>query len=90
MAKLDGPEFAILVNDYLHESDLASQANLISYYFTKPIEINSEYFLISPQIGISVAGPDDSADIILRNASVAMLHASEDEETAYAYLRSNS
>jgi len=85
LAKLDGPEFAILVNDYLHESDLASQANLIDYFFRKPIEINSEKFLISPRIGISVAGENESPDHILRNAATAMLHAEEHNETAYVY-----
>jgi len=72
VARLGGDEFAILIEDAVGDMSAASVAERITQALPEPFSIEGKEVFISASIGIAVAGTEDSASDLLRNADMAM------------------
>lgn len=75
LARLGGDEFTILAQT-TDESDATSIAQLLLGVFSKPLNVGSQSFYVTPSIGISMH-PRDGRDAvsILKNSDTAMYEA---------------
>jgi len=75
LARFEGDEFAILVNNKGY-GELADFADAVFKIFEMPFRIREYEIFVSASIGISVS-PDDGSDAntLLKNASAALSHA---------------
>jgi diguanylate cyclase (GGDEF)-like protein/PAS domain S-box-containing protein len=84
VARMGGDEFAVLVSDFVDESDAAQVAERIHKLFEQEFSIAGRGVFTSTSIGIAIAADQyDSPEEVLRDADLAMYRAkrSEDEKT---------
>ena len=81
-ARLGGDEFAVLLSadDIEGAEDLAGR---IVQALAEPFRVGEHHLLAHASIGVSMAGPGDSADEVLRNADIAMYAAKEAGKAAW-------
>ena len=77
-ARLGGDEFAILLDDASAGAGEAA-AERISLLFAEPFTVHDRSVPMRPSVGIATAGPNISAEQLLRNADEAMYAAKADE-----------
>ncbi len=73
VARLDGDEFAVLMEGDADASRLVAQR--VVQTFERPFAINGQDLLVRPSVGLAVAtvdNPDITADGLLKQADVAM------------------
>jgi len=76
ISHLGGDEFGILITDIVEVESLTKIIQRIQSFLSEVIEINTQKIYISSSIGISVfPGDGNTADTLLKHASIARLHA---------------
>ena len=76
VARLSGDEFAVLLQDFGHQADLALLAQKVIDALAKPFRIDDTEFHSSASVGVSIAPRDgNSADRLIQHADTAMYHA---------------
>ncbi|QCJ41373.1 EAL domain-containing protein [Bacillus sp. S3] len=89
VSRQGGDEFIILLEDTDKER-AAVVAQRILYEFSKPLEVNSQEFFVTPSIGISLY-PTDGLDeeSLIKNADIAMYQAKERGKNNFRFYSSN-
>jgi diguanylate cyclase (GGDEF)-like protein/PAS domain S-box-containing protein len=75
VARLGGDEFAVLLDNAAGTEAAMTVANHILTSLSAPIEIDGRELRVAASIGICLAGPQTTADHLLRNADAAMYRA---------------
>ena len=75
VARLGGDEFAILIEDVPTSDGHTVLVERLSSAMRKPFQVSGNEVHVSASVGIAIAGDDDTADDLLRNADVAMYSA---------------
>jgi diguanylate cyclase (GGDEF)-like protein/PAS domain S-box-containing protein len=75
VGRLGGDEFAVLLNGAERESDAVSVVERLQRLLAVPVDAVGHELRVSVSIGIALAGKEDSADAVLRNADRAMYRA---------------
>lgn len=90
VARLGGDEFIILLSDLSQRIDAASVAERIVDELEAPVILDRNELYIKTSIGISTFPEDgDSADLLLKNADIAMYHAKEHGKNHYQFFKEN-
>ena len=71
-ARLGGDEFAVLLDDVVAPADPASVAERITIAFREVFAVEGQSVSVTASVGVAVASPGDTADVLLRNADAAM------------------
>ncbi|HEX4977591.1 MAG TPA: EAL domain-containing protein [Nocardioides sp.] len=74
-ARLGGDEFAVLVRDARPERLVELAERILEKLRGTPMRFGELQVTVGASVGIAQAGPDDSADTLLRNADLAMYRA---------------
>jgi diguanylate cyclase (GGDEF)-like protein/PAS domain S-box-containing protein len=74
-ARLGGDEFAVLLEHLGDERDAVRVAQRIMNALREPVQLEGDEWFVSASIGIALGGHDIDADVLLRNADVAMYDA---------------
>ena len=86
-ARLGGDEFAILVEDAHDTEDILKVAAATLRAFNQPFVIADREVVVKASIGIAISGEtDNDAEVLLRNADVAMYaakHSGKDRYTVF-------
>ncbi len=77
VARLGGDEFAILLEELVDHDEAIPILERIHETLQKPLHIDGRDMRVSASIGVAYALPADDADLLLRNADVAMYEAKE-------------
>jgi diguanylate cyclase (GGDEF)-like protein/PAS domain S-box-containing protein len=83
VARFGGDEFAVLVQDREASRKARDVAERIAGALASPFALGDREVLVGVSIGIALADTDDSsADVLLRNADLAMYRAKADEQAS--------
>jgi diguanylate cyclase (GGDEF)-like protein/PAS domain S-box-containing protein len=74
-ARLGGDEFALLLEDITVDQATALADRVLAAVHDAPVEFSVGTVVVGASIGISVAGPDETTETLLRNADLAMYQA---------------
>jgi len=74
-ARLGGDEFAVLLEDAVSEEYALAVADRLIAAIALPIVFGGRDIVVDASVGLALADEDATADVILRNADVAMYHA---------------
>jgi len=74
-ARLGGDEFALLVEGIDGAGVTALADRILDALHADPVELNGREVTLGASIGIAIAGPQDGAEVVLRNADLAMYQA---------------
>jgi diguanylate cyclase (GGDEF)-like protein len=86
VARLGGDEFIVLLPDIRHSLDAAIVAERILKKLQSPVEVGHHELHIKTSIGITAFPEDgDSAEVLIKNADIAMYHAKEKGKNHYQY-----
>jgi diguanylate cyclase (GGDEF)-like protein/PAS domain S-box-containing protein len=84
LARLDGDEFTVLIDDISDASDAIRVAERLGEALHKPFEVEGNQVYISATCGVAVSSTGyDRPDEILRDASTALHRAKARGETSY-------
>ncbi|MGH8874120.1 MAG: putative bifunctional diguanylate cyclase/phosphodiesterase [Acidimicrobiia bacterium] len=83
-ARLGGDEFAVLLEDLREPADALVVAERVLDLLRDPFAIQERQVRTSASIGVAVAEPGQSAEVLLRNADTAMFIAKRSGKAAYA------
>ena len=72
IARLGGDEFAVLVEESPSENEVLMVAERIAKALATPFVLNNKEVFVSASIGIARTNAGDTADVLVRNADVAM------------------
>jgi diguanylate cyclase (GGDEF)-like protein/PAS domain S-box-containing protein len=87
-ARLGGDEFAILVEDAAETEDILKVAAATLRAFNQPFTIADREVVVTASIGIAISGEtDNEAEVLLRNADVAMYAAKNSGKVATPFSR---
>ena len=76
IARLPGDKFAVLFHEIPGRRDVVSFADVLTKAVARPIKIDDEDFVLTATIGIArYSGEDVSAEMLLKNASIALYEA---------------
>jgi diguanylate cyclase (GGDEF)-like protein len=75
VARLGGDEFAILVEDFRSRAEVDVLCRRVLGAMRAEIVVAGHEVVVGSSIGVAVAGPDDDAPALLRNADMAMYRA---------------
>ena len=76
IARLPGDKFAVLFHEIPGKRDVVSFADVLAKAVARPIKIDDEDFVLTATIGIArYSGEDVSAEMLLKNASIALYEA---------------
>jgi len=84
VARLGGDEFAVLLEEVTHEGEVLEIVERIRAAFLQPVRVDGQELIISASVGVAHASTDDEADVLLRNADVAMYDAKEAGKARHA------
>ena len=76
-ARLGGDEFAFLLTGQASDLQVRTFGAEILRVLAAPVEIGNRSLTVTGSLGIVIAGPEDTAESLLRNADVAMYAAKE-------------
>jgi diguanylate cyclase (GGDEF)-like protein/PAS domain S-box-containing protein len=86
-ARLGGDEFAILIEDANDTEDILKVAAATLRAFNQPFRVADREIVVTSSIGIAISGESDNdAEVLLRNADVAMYaakHSGKDRYTVF-------
>lgn len=86
VARLGGDEFVVLLGQVNRAEDAARVAERIAQSISEPYDINEQSVSVTTTIGISVYPADGvTADVLMKNADVAMYHAKESGRNGYQF-----
>lgn len=86
VARMGGDEFVILLTDIDGMSGASAVARKIMDTMAQPVQLLKNEILITPSIGITLAPADSlNADILLKNADMAMYKAKESGRNNYQF-----
>jgi predicted signal transduction protein with EAL and GGDEF domain len=74
-ARFGGDEFAILLNSLSDQNQAVDVANRLIEVVADPFDYDGNEVSLSASVGIAFAAPSSDAEVMLRNADVAMYHA---------------
>jgi len=74
VARLGGDEFAVVMPDVTEEQALQVAADALEV-LKEPLPVHGRSVWVLASIGIRIAEPDDTADVLLRDADTAMYEA---------------
>lgn len=86
VARLGGDEFAIILTD-VSEDDAGALAEKIISALSAPIDLNDTLLNIGTSIGIAVAGSATDADVLIRNADIALYEVKNSGRGGHAFFR---
>jgi diguanylate cyclase (GGDEF)-like protein len=73
LTRIRGDEFVLVLADIESREDIRTVANRVQEAFAEPVTIEGHQLKVSPSIGIAMCPLDgDSADVLLKNARVAL------------------
>jgi len=75
VARLGGDEFAVLIEDGADPDGVTSVVDRLSEAMSRPFVLGGNEVHVKMSVGVATAGPEDSADDLLRNADMAMYTA---------------
>ncbi|MFN0092410.1 MAG: putative bifunctional diguanylate cyclase/phosphodiesterase [Acidimicrobiales bacterium] len=75
VARLGGDEFVVLCPELGAPSEVLGVAQRIDELLAEPFELGANEAFVSASIGIALAGPDSTAQDLLRSADLAMYRA---------------
>jgi diguanylate cyclase (GGDEF)-like protein len=75
VARLGGDEFAVLIEDGADAEGVTSVVERLSEAMSRPFVLGGNEVHVKMSVGVATAGPEDSADDLLRNADMAMYTA---------------
>jgi diguanylate cyclase (GGDEF)-like protein/PAS domain S-box-containing protein len=76
-ARLGGDEFAVLLERLQTAEDVMNAAQRILEALVVPVQFGDRELNISASIGVAISEHPETADIVIRNADVAMYHAKQ-------------
>jgi diguanylate cyclase (GGDEF)-like protein len=85
VARLGGDEFAALVADVETRADAVARAERVVATLAQPLRIGEDTVALSASVGVVLGSPDDSAELLLRNADLAMYAAKRRHRGGYAF-----
>jgi diguanylate cyclase (GGDEF)-like protein/PAS domain S-box-containing protein len=86
VARLGGDEFVVVLDELPNENVATDIAAKIIDFFGQAFNIDKFELFITPSIGISIYPEDgQSADVLLKNADVAMYHAKDSGRNNYQF-----
>jgi len=74
-ARLGGDEFALLVEGVDAAGVVALADRILAALHSEPVDVDGRSVTLGASIGIAVAGPAESDEVLLRNADLAMYQA---------------
>ncbi len=84
VARLGGDEFAVLLEELVDEHEALGVAERIGEALHVPIRVEGRDMLVAASIGLAHATTTDTADVLLRNADVAMYAAKDRGKSRHA------
>ena len=73
VARLGADEFAVLMQSVIHEEDPVRLADRIVEHFKAPFRVQEREIILRLSMGIAAqAGPEDTAETMMRNADIAL------------------
>ncbi len=75
LARLSGDEFAVLMESVVDLDDVEGVCRRLQSVLRTPIEVAGQEVLVTVTIGVAMSSGDDSAEVLLGNADMAMYHA---------------
>jgi len=88
LARLGGDEFSIILRDIKSEEDCSIVANKIILNFKNAFSIDGCESFVGTSIGITLFPNDsDDADILIRNADIALYRVKETEKNGYCFFK---
>jgi diguanylate cyclase (GGDEF)-like protein/PAS domain S-box-containing protein len=86
LARQGGDEFTVLLPDLIHAEDATVIANKILEELKRPFFVAGQEFRATASIGIAIFPRDgDSADILLKNADIAMYKVKASGKNGYKF-----
>lgn len=76
-ARLGGDEFAVLLERLHTAEDVMNAAQRVLEALVEPVHFGERELHVSASIGVAIGEPQESAEIVIRNADVAMYHAKQ-------------
>lgn len=77
-ARLGGDEFAVLLENLYSSEDVTNACRRLIEVIQQPVQFGTREINVSVSIGVALANEKSTADIITRNADVALHHAKRD------------
>lgn len=84
-ARLGGDEFGVLMEDLAEISGVVNVADRIIEAFRAPFVLDDRELLVTVSVGIARESAGDSAEVLLRNADVAMYFAKSRGRSCYQF-----
>jgi diguanylate cyclase (GGDEF)-like protein/PAS domain S-box-containing protein len=78
VARLGGDEFAILLEDEPTIDQVAEHAARVVNCLSRPFELAGKSLIVTASAGVTLNGPGDGPDELIRNADMAMYLAKQD------------
>ncbi|MCZ7861761.1 EAL domain-containing protein [Agrobacterium salinitolerans] len=86
VARLGGDEFAVVLSDFSEEA-AAALAERIGETLCRPIHLQDAVLRIGASIGVALGHPKIDADVLLRNADIALYEVKNSGRGGYAFFR---
>lgn len=86
VARLGGDEFAVVLTD-TSEENAGLLAEAIGKSITSPIDLDGARLRVGASMGIAVGAPHLDADILLRNADIALYEVKKSGRGGHAFFR---
>ena len=77
VARFGGDEFAVLAEDVQTERDATRVAERIAEALTRPFIVRRQEHFVSASIGISISGPNNEPEGLIRDADAALYRAKD-------------
>lgn len=88
VARLAGDEFALVLADIGHASDVENVVRKILSSFSKPFSVGADELFVSASVGVTLFPADnEDTDALLGHADVAMYRAKESGRNTYQFYR---
>jgi diguanylate cyclase (GGDEF)-like protein/PAS domain S-box-containing protein len=86
VARVGGDEFAVVLNDVGHDSDIQAICDHLLEVITEPYDLSGHEGRVTTSIGIAVF-PEDGSDVqtLLKHADAAMYRAKESGKNRYTF-----
>ncbi|MCI1711737.1 MAG: EAL domain-containing protein [Chiayiivirga sp.] len=75
LARLGGDEFALMLQGMQSDDDVVAVAQRVRAVFAAPFPLDGREVAVSASLGIAWAAPQDTKDLLLRNADLALNEA---------------
>lgn len=86
VCRLGGDEFAVVISNF-SEAEASLLAQGIGTALTKPIQLEDGIVRIGASIGVALGHPGTDADILLRNADIALYEVKNSGRGGHAFFR---